>query len=211
MFRFPSLRSDHLAYSVSYHAPSEHGFDVAFVSVSAVRTAIAFATGGDGLIQHGPSRPITTGMLADFSTSLAQALLERPAEYNLWDEMSAAWPRRMLNHDQQRFLSTISSCEHDQWFSVTTTKLSRSRTKHFDKRWMAVPPWADRSLSTTTSLTPLTTTSLARPAAFADPGRSVHGRTAADASAGEGLHAPSGGRADAGGRGGAIGLQRPQR
>ena len=111
-----------------------------------------YETYGDGEVQHSQLRSCGVSEFTDFCVSLTQHLSEHLNEL-VTDWSSHAFGFCQAPKETALFLSTVVFKESKpQWFNISERKLTTNRNKQFDKRWQAVPSWADGTIASAYSL-----------------------------------------------------------
>ena len=146
-FIFRSKLQPNLCYKV--HADHMEMWDAAYhCSARVLDTAIScFDTCGDGMTQHSLDTVVTEHRMFDFLYSLASYLLAEPPCEEVQRLVERFWPaEKHYNSETLGFYydlrpaaegaKTKYVCKQDQ-------KVSTAESKRHDKRWFAVPSWAN--------------------------------------------------------------------
>jgi hypothetical protein len=109
-----------------------------------------FETLGDGFTQHTPDTVVCAPLFTDYCVSLAQYLLDNPAEEIRLSELEDKGEGAAM---RARFLATIQYRDDKrQYFHLTENKVTTSQSKAYDKRWLLVPTYANATKASAMSL-----------------------------------------------------------
>lgn len=139
---FPSLTREGIAYEI--HSAGDY-YDSGFFR-NPPRFLhdrfVEFQTYGNGLVQHSNSLTVSVDCFVDALASLAKHLFDHPEAVQ---EVEKFWPEDNTRFDKR--IQFFSSLKYDEektrYYNESEMKVSASEKKAHDRRWEAVPSWAD--------------------------------------------------------------------
>ena len=139
MIRFQSLTRKNTAYVIDKYRPSNVIYDIISDYIQEYETC------GDSLTQHSNMYHSSRINTLDFLKSLAFFVKNNPSVFE--EEDFSFWPvDSLVNKKRIAFLMSLSYTENKRvYYHLKENKTSKSESKYYDKRWEAVPNWADKT------------------------------------------------------------------
>ena len=113
-----------------------------------------YETLGDGTTQHSMLRACGVHQFTDCLISLVQHITENIVDVLAAESLNChlAYEPSLSRCDPE-FLASIKYREDKkQWFNKSERKVTTSKSKQYDKRWIEVPTWADGTIASAVTL-----------------------------------------------------------